>query len=118
MKYLLSLYDSPDSDLPAPGTPAFEAYMAPWEEYTNALSDAGVLRGGEALEDDGKTTVVRAPDGVRQIQDGPFLQAKEQLGGFYLIEVPDLDTALEWAAKCPAAATGAVEVRPVWDLGG
>jgi hypothetical protein len=57
-------------------------------------------------------TTLRQRDGKRQVQDGPYADTKEQLGGFYEIDVPDLDTALDWAARCPAAATGAVEVRP------
>ena len=62
-------------------------------------------------------TSIRIPDGKRHIQDGPFIDAKEQLGGMFLIEVPDLDVALQWAAKCPSASTGGVEVRPVLEMG-
>ena len=84
-----------------------------WGAYTKALIDAGVMRGGNALKPVHTATTVRLRDGKRQVQDGPFADSKEQLGGYFIIEVPNLDAALEWAAKNPAAAKGAVEVRPV-----
>lgn len=84
-----------------------------WGAYTKALVDAGVLVGGEALHPSHTATTVRIIDGVKDLHDGPYADSKEQFGGFYLIEVPDLDAALMWAARNPAAATGAVEVRPV-----
>jgi hypothetical protein len=68
--------------------------------------------GGAGLQPVHLATTVRHDDGRRQVQDGPFAEAKEQLGGFYLIDVPGLDEALEWAARCPAASSCAVEVRP------
>ena len=68
--------------------------------------------GGSALQPPAVATTVRQRDGKRQVQDGPYAETKEQLGGYYEIEVADLDTALDWAARCPAASTGAVEVRP------
>ena len=84
-----------------------------WGAYTKALIDAGVMRGGNALQPIHTATTVRLRDGKRQVQDGPFAESKEQLGGYFIIEVPTLDVALEWAAKNPAAARGAVEVRPI-----
>jgi hypothetical protein len=74
---------------------------------------AGVFVGGAPLKDTGTATTVRLKDGRRLVQDGPFAEAKEQLGGFVILDVPSLDAALEWAARCPTAATGVVEVRPV-----
>jgi hypothetical protein len=68
--------------------------------------------GGSGLQPPAVATTVRQRDGKRQVQDGPYAETKEQLGGYFEIEVADLDTALDWAARCPAAATGAVEVRP------
>jgi len=68
--------------------------------------------GGSALQPPAVATTVRQRDGKRQVQDGPYAETKEQLGGYYEIEVADLDTALDWAARCPAATTGVVEVRP------
>ncbi|MEL6206366.1 MAG: YciI family protein [Pseudomonadota bacterium] len=88
-----------------------------WGAYTKALVEAGVLVGGEALHPSGSATTLRIEDGTRDIHDGPYADTKEQLGGFYVIDVPDLDTALTWAARNPAASSGAVEVRPVVQRG-
>lgn len=87
------------------------AFMA----YTKALMDAGVLLGGNALQLSTTATTVRVRDGRTQVLDGPFADTKEQLGGYYLIEVADLDSALEWAARCPGASFGAMEVRPIME---
>ena len=84
-----------------------------WGAYTKVMAEAGILAGGAALHPAPTGTTVRLHDGRRDVQDGPYADTKEQLGGFYLIDVPDLDAALEWAARNPAAASGAVEVRPV-----
>lgn len=84
-----------------------------WGAYTRAMAEAGILVSGEALHPSHTAATLRLRNGTRDVQDGPFADAKEQLGGFYVIDVPDLDTALEWAARNPAAATGAVEVRRV-----
>jgi hypothetical protein len=88
-----------------------------WGAYTKALLDAGVMVGGAALLPSHAATTLRIQDGVRDLHDGPYADTKEQLGGFYLIEVPDLETALKWAARNPAASTGAVEVRPIVERG-
>jgi len=82
-----------------------------WASYTNALIEAGVMRGGNELAAPATATIVRMRDGRRDVQDGPFIETKEQLGGYYMIETATLDEALEWAARCPAAAYGAIEVR-------
>ncbi len=89
------------------------AYWAAYTAYAKALAEAGVAAGGAGLHPPATATTVRLRGGKRHIQDGPFADTKEQLGGFFVIEVGDLDTALEWAAKCPAASTGSVEVRPM-----
>lgn len=90
--------------------------MPAYRAYSEALSKAGVLTGGHALQAGHTTTTVRIKDGQRQVQDGPYADTKEQLGGFFVIEVADLDEALDWAAKCPAAGHCAVEVRPVLEM--
>ena len=87
-----------------------------WFEYTQALMEAGVHLGGEALQPTDTATTVRERDGQRLVTDGPFAETKEILGGFYLIDVPDLDAALDWAAKIPSVGRGSVEVRPVMIL--
>ncbi|MCZ8375785.1 MAG: YciI family protein [Beijerinckiaceae bacterium] len=84
-----------------------------WGAYTKALLEAGVMVGGAALSSAHTATTVRVTNGRRELHDGPYAETKEQLGGFYLIDVPDLDTALAWAARNPAASSGAVEVRPL-----
>src|SRR6478609_893011 len=81
--------------------------------YTEALRNAGVLVGTNRLRPSSDATTVRLADGKQQVLDGPFADSKEQLGGYYLIDAPDLDGALAWAARCPTASHGTVEVRPV-----
>ncbi len=93
---------------------AFGAYMA----YNAALREAGVMRGGEPLRPSATAQTVRLRDGAPQVLDGPYAETKEQLGGYYLIEVPDLETALHWAARCPGASYGVIEVRPVMPMPG
>ena len=87
----------------------FAAYMA----YTEALKKAGAFVAGSGLQDSSTATVVRAPDGKRTVLNGPYIESKEQLGGYYLIDAADLDGALAWAARCPGAQQDAVEVRPL-----
>ena len=90
-----------------------EEYVGAWRKYYEAMVDAGVYVGGHPLDAPETATTVRLSDNKSQIQDGPYANTKEQLGGFTLLELPSLDAALEWAARCPAAAYGAVEVRPL-----
>ena len=89
-------------------------YQAAYKAYIEAIYGGGVAYAGSGLRDASTTaTTIRLRDGQRQIQDGPFVDTKEQLAGFFLIDVPDLDVALEWAARCPSIARGGiVEVRP------
>lgn len=90
------------------------AYWAGYQAYSAALVAAGVMApGGNALQPPSTATTVRIRDGKTHVQDGPFADTKELLGGLFVIEVPDLDAALQWAARCPSAVVGAVEVRPI-----
>jgi hypothetical protein len=82
--------------------------------YTEALSNAGILLGGNRLRPTDMTTTVRITGGKTQVLDGPYAETKEQLAGYYLIDVANLDAALSWAARCPGASHGAIEVRPIW----
>ena len=91
--------------------------LAAYGAYTEALTQAGILRGGERLRNADAATTVRVREGRTEVLNGPFIETREQLGGYYTIDVPDLDTALSWAARCPGASHGAVEVRPVWPMG-
>lgn len=86
---------------------------AAFAQYADDLDAAGVLIGTQVLESAAVSTTFTARNGAPEIQDGPFADTKERLGGVFVIEVPDLDAALEWAKRCPAAAWGTIEIRPV-----
>lgn len=88
-------------------------YRGAWRAYYKALVDAGVYIGGDPLEVPETGTTLRIEDGKRRVQDGPYADTKEQLGGLIILELPSLDVALDWAARCPTASAGAVEVRPL-----
>jgi hypothetical protein len=90
-----------------------EQGMAAYVSYMEALNKSGVLKGSNRLGPSSAATTVRIADGKPQVLDGPYADSKEQLGGYFLIDVADLDAALSWAARCPATGHGAVEVRPV-----
>jgi len=87
--------------------------MGAYRAYTEAMVQAKVFVAGDALQPSDTATVVRVRDSRTQVLDGPYAEAKEQLAGYYLIEAKDLDTALEWAARCPGAQWGTIEVRPI-----
>jgi len=112
MKYTILVYETAPDFSARTDESRKTAYWGAYRAYTKALTDAGIMVGGAGLQPPNLATTVRQQHGKRQVQDGPYAEAKEQLGGFYVIEVPDLDQALEWAARCPAASSGAVEVRP------
>jgi hypothetical protein len=95
-----------------------EQGVAAYRAYTEALQKAGVLRSSNRLQPISAATTVKVKDGKPQVLDGPYVESKEQIGGYYLIEVADLDAALSWAARCPGASHGTVEVRPIWAMGG
>jgi hypothetical protein len=80
------------------------------------LTKAGALRGGQRLKGSSSATTVRLANGKPQVQDGPYADSKEQVGGYFIIDVPDLDSAISWASRCPAAGHGAVELRPFWPM--
>jgi len=88
------------------------AYMA----YSEALKSAGALVGSNRLRPSATATTGRTANGKTQVLDGPFADSKEQLAGYFLIDVPDLDAAMSWASRCPAVQHGIVEVRAVWTM--
>jgi hypothetical protein len=90
--------------------------MAAYYAYTEALRKAGALVGSNRLQNADTATTVRVANGKTQVLNGPFVDIKEQLGGYYLIEAADLDAAIAWAARCPGAAHGTVEVRPIFTM--
>ncbi|MGK2851058.1 MAG: YciI family protein [Candidatus Limnocylindrales bacterium] len=111
MQYLLLIY-GPESDEQdfSPET------MAGYDKFWEHVSERGVLRAGEALHPAAAATTVRVRDGQTLTTDGPFAETKEILGGFYVVEVADLDEALGYAAMIPGSKTGSVEVRPIVDF--
>lgn len=113
MLYALLIYEGPDDFARRESSVNSEAYAGAWRAYHRALLDAGIFVGGKPLDVPETATTLRLRDNKRHIQDGPYASTKEQLGGFTLLELPSLDAALEWAARCPAASYGAVEVRPI-----
>ena len=115
MQYLLALY-AEEAGWNKMTKAEQEQGVAAYKAYSEALSKAGVLKGSNRLQPASAATTVRVTNGKSQVLDGPFVETKEQLGGYYLIEVADLDAALSWAARCPGASHGVVEVRPVWAM--
>src|SRR5258708_28338 len=113
MQYLLALY-SEEAGWSRMTKAEQEQGMAAYKAYTEALSKAGALKGSNRLQPSSAATTARVANGKSQVLDGPFVETKEQMGGYYLIDVADLDAAISWAARCPGASHGVVEVRPVW----
>lgn len=115
MEYLLMIYSEEgqwEQMTPEQQQQGMAAYMA----YTEALRTAGAMKGSNRLRPSSASTTVRIKDGKSQVLDGPYIESREQLGGYFLIEAPDLDAAIAWAARCPGASHGTMEVRPVWSM--
>ncbi|MGL4319595.1 MAG: YciI family protein [Paracoccaceae bacterium] len=113
MKYML-IFTEPEAEAAKRNHPDHAAaYWGGWTTYIEAMYKAGVVVSGEGLQLPMTATTVRVRDGKRIVQDGPFADTKEQLGGYFIIDVPDLDAAIDWAAQAPSALVAAVEVRPV-----
>jgi hypothetical protein len=115
MQYLLLIYSN-EAAMEAAREADASKMVAAYGAYTEAMVKAGVMVGGNRLRPSSTATTLRAPGGKTQVLDGPYAETKEQLGGYFIIEAPDLDAALSWAERCPGAATGAIEVRPVWAM--
>ncbi|MGD9537441.1 MAG: YciI family protein [Alphaproteobacteria bacterium] len=115
MQYLLMLYVS-EAGWSKLTKAEQEQGVAAYYAYTEALKKAGALAGANRLQPSAAATTVRIANGKSQVLDGPYAESKEQLGGYYLIDVADLDAAISWAARCPAANHGVVEVRPLWSM--
>jgi hypothetical protein len=117
MHYALLIYSAPDAAATAArtdvGERAADGVIDDWADYTRALKGSGVLGAAEQLRGTDTATSVRLRGGERLLTDGPFVETKEHLLGFYLLDVPDLDTAVEWASRMPIVRHGTVEVRPL-----
>jgi hypothetical protein len=92
------------------------ATLAKYGEWMNEMGERGVLQGGERLRPSSDATTVRVRGGETLTSDGPFVETKEQIGGYFLVDCKDLDEAIEISAKIPAAATSVIEVRPIWEM--
>jgi len=112
MQFVLLIYESPEA-FAARKNDDNDPYLGAWRAYYKALVEAGIYVGGDPLQLPETGTTVRVSEGKRRVQDGPYADTKEQLGGLTILELPSLDAALDWAARCPAASAGAVEVRPL-----
>jgi hypothetical protein len=115
MQYLLMAYVD-EGGWPKLSKSEQEQGIAAYAAYGEALRTSGVMKGSNRLQPSSVATTVRNSNGKPQVLDGPYVDSKEQLGGYFLIDVPDLDAALSWASRCPAASHGVVEVRPVWSM--
>jgi hypothetical protein len=112
MNYTILIYETPADFAVRTDPEKQQEYWAAWPTYSKALKDAGAFVGGAGLQPPETATTVRFQGEKRLVQDGPFADTKEQLGGFYIISTPDLDAALDWAALCPRAPGRVIEVRP------
>jgi len=110
MQFALLIYESAEAFATRKNGET-DSYLGAWRAYYRTLVEAGVYVRGDPLEVPESGATVRIKEGKRWVQDGPYADTKEQLAGFAVLELPSLEAALEWAARCPAAAVGAVEVR-------
>jgi hypothetical protein len=115
MKYMLLIYSN-EGEMQAAPRAEIDQRMAAYQAYTDAMLQAGILVAGDRLQRASSATTVRVADGKTQVLNGPYAETREQLGGYYLIDVADLDAALSWAARCPGAGYGTIEVRPIWAM--
>ena len=115
MQYLLLIYRNEQAMLAMPPE-TITQMTAAYGAYMETMKKAGVLLGANRLKPIDTASTVRVVNGKTQVLDGPYAETREQLGGYFLIDVPDLDAALSWAARCPGASHGTMEVRPVWQM--
>lgn len=115
MKYMLLIYGN-EAAAQTANKADMEQMLAAYGAYSEALQKAGVMVDGNRLQRAASATTVRTNGSKTNVLDGPYAETKEQLGGYYMIDVPDLDAALSWAARCPGASHGAIEVRPIWAM--
>src|SRR5215475_2184002 len=116
MKYMLLIYVDEAKGAEVRKQVGETEMSAPYIAYTEALQKAGVIAGGDRLQPTATATTVRIEDGKTRVLNGPYAETREQLAGYYMIDVPDLDAALSWAARCPGASRGVMEVRPIWPM--
>ena len=112
MQYMLLIYQN-ETARQAAGEKQLQEVTGAYMAYTKAIRESGIWVAGDRLSPSSTATTVRWESGSTKVLNGPYAETKEQLGGFYIIDVPDLDAALTWAARCPGAQYGVMEVRPV-----
>lgn len=116
MEYML-VFKETDADFARGADPATaDAYWGAWKAYVGAMMASGIVSSGNGLHPPHTATQVRVRNGQRQVQDGPYPDTREHLGGYFVIRTDSLDEALEWAARAPCSATGSTEVRPVLEM--
>ena len=115
MKYMLLIYSN-EAAMASARKEAMGEVVAAYGAYTQAMQKAGAFVGGDRLAPSTSATTVRTTDGKTKVLNGPYAESKEQLGGYYIIDVPDLDAALSWASRCPGAQYGVIEVRPFYPM--
>lgn len=113
MQYVMLIHEAAEDAAERNDPAKAPAYWGGWMAYAQAIRESGVSVGGNGLELPGSATTLRLRDGQRMVQDGPYADSKELLGGYFVLDVPGVDVALDWAARCPAAAKGTIELRPV-----
>jgi hypothetical protein len=113
MQYMIAFNEPADEFAKRHDPKTSGPHWGAWTAYIDAMAKAGIIISGNGLLGPETASTVRVRDGKRAVHDGPFADTKEQLAGYFIIEVPNLDTALDWAAQAPAALNGSVEVRPV-----
>ena len=113
MQYVLLIHEPAESYADGENGQAWQDIIAAHTAYGQEMGMAGVVTGGAGLKSVSTATTVRVTPAGRTVHDGPFAETREQLGGLYMIDVPDLDAAIEWAKKLPIANTGSVEIRPM-----
>ena len=117
MEYMLVLFSDPKA-IAAVKPAEMEAMVGAYHAFTQALQQEKVFRDSRRLKPASEATTVHVEGGKSKVLNGPFVETKEELAGYFLIDAPDLDAALKWAARCPTAAHGHVEVRPIWPMPG
>ena len=113
MHYMLLFNETPNEMNKRNEPTQAEAYWGGWNAYMGAIAQGGVMVSGNGLQPPDVTTTLRVENGKRHVVDGPFVDTKEILGGYVIVDVPDLDSALEWASRAPCVNAGSVEIRPV-----
>jgi hypothetical protein len=113
MHYMLMFHENHEERTKRDNPAEADAYWGGWSAYMGAIAQAGLMVSGNGLQPPEVGTTLRIQDGARHVVDGPFADTKEALGGYVILDVADLDTALEWASRAPCVTAGSVEIRPV-----